>query len=60
MEQVKILESNAQNVVLEKFLAHPLVKTMVHDYLSDLQSMKHNQEVLSSLKLEITNHLVGQ
>jgi hypothetical protein len=60
MEQVKNLESNAQNVVLEKFLAHPLVKTTVHDYFSDLQSMEHNQEVLSSLKLKITNHLVGQ
>ncbi len=57
---MKNLESNAQNVVLEKFLAHPLVKTTVHDYFSDLQSMEHNQEVLSSLKLKITNHLVGQ
>lgn len=60
MEQVKNLESNVQNLVLEKFLAHPLVKTMVHDYLSDIQSMKHNQKVLSNLKLQITNHLVGQ
>jgi hypothetical protein len=51
MEPVTNLEFNAQNVVLEKFLAHLLVKTMVHDYHSDLQSMKHNQEVSSSFEL---------
>jgi hypothetical protein len=54
------LECGDQQVVIEKFIFHPLIKNMVFNYLNNLTTVKQNQEVVFSLKLGITYHLIGQ
>jgi hypothetical protein len=46
--------------VLEKFISHPLLNNMLHDYCVDLQHVKLNHKVLSNMKARITKHLTGQ
>jgi hypothetical protein len=60
VEQSKNLECGDQQIVIERFIFHPLIKNMVLNYFSNLTTVKQNQEVVSSLKLGITNHLIGE
>jgi len=54
------LELNVQQVIIEKFLIHPLMQNMLPNYLTNLQNLKAHAEVMSNLKYGITNHLIGQ
>ncbi len=60
VKQIKDFDSNAQHVMLEKFLSHPLFNGMLLDYLVDLKCVKQNHEILSKMKVGITQHLKGQ
>jgi hypothetical protein len=50
---MKDLDSTTQHVVLEKFISHPLFNNMFFDYLTNLQNVKQNHEVLSNKKVKI-------
>jgi len=54
------LELNVQQVIIEKFLAHPLMQNILLDYLTNLQRLKAHEEVVSNLKSRIIDHLTGQ
>jgi hypothetical protein len=59
IEITKDLDCRAQQIIIEKFISHPLIKNMILDYLSNLSIMTQNQKVISSLKTSILDHLVG-
>ncbi len=46
-------------LILEKFLGHFILQNVVIAYLTNVQSIKRNQEILNNMKYGITNHLVG-
>ncbi len=56
----KMKELNVQQVIIEKFLVHPLMQNMFPDYLTNLQCLKAHEEVVSNLKSRITYHLISQ
>jgi hypothetical protein len=39
-DKMKQLEFNVQQVIIDKFLAHPLMQNMLLDYLTNLQCLK--------------------
>jgi hypothetical protein len=55
--KMKQLEFNVQQVIIEKFLVHPLMQNMFPNYLTNLQCLKAHEEVMSNLKCRITYHL---
>jgi len=57
---MKKLELNVQQVIIEKFLNHPLMQNMLLDYLTNLQCLKAHEKVVSNLKSKIITHLIGQ
>ncbi len=50
VEELKGLDCDAQQIVIEKFLTHPLVQDMVLNYLANLQCVKTSQQIVSNLK----------
>jgi uncharacterized protein YaaW (UPF0174 family) len=59
-DKMKQLDLNVQQVIIEKFLTHPLMQSILPNYLTNLQCLKAHEEVMSNLKFGITNHLIGQ
>jgi hypothetical protein len=60
IEITKDLNCKIQRVVIEKVIFHPLIKNMILNYLSNLSIMMQNQKMISSLKTNITDHLISQ
>jgi hypothetical protein len=60
IDQIKDFDSNAQHVMLEQFLSHPLFNGMLPDYLVDLKCVKQNHEILSNMRVGTIEHLRGQ
>jgi hypothetical protein len=58
VEITKGVDYRAQKIVIEKFISHPLIKNMIPNYLSNLSIMTQHQNVISSLKTIITDHLM--
>jgi hypothetical protein len=48
-----------QQLVMDKFLCHPLVKDFVPPYLENISNLKQNYEIVSNLKEAVTFHLIG-
>jgi hypothetical protein len=59
LELIKDFEPSIQHVILEKCLSHTILQNLVPTYLTNVQSIKQNQEILSNMKFGTTNHLVG-
>jgi hypothetical protein len=57
-EITKGVDCRAQKIVIEKFISHPLIKNMIPNYLNNLSIMTQHQNVISSLKTIITDHLM--
>jgi hypothetical protein len=54
VEELKGLDCDAQQIVIQKFLIHPLVQGMVLNYIANLQCVKISQQIVSNLKSSIT------
>ncbi len=48
-----------QQLVMDKFLCHPLVKDFVPPYLENILNLKQNYEIVGNLKEAVTFHLIG-
>jgi hypothetical protein len=59
LESIKDFEPSIQHDILEKFSNHSILQNVVPTYLTNVQSIKRNQEILNNMKYGITNHLVG-
>jgi len=59
LKLIKDFEPSIQHSVLEKFLNHYILQNVIHEYLTDVQSIKQNQEISNNMKFGITSHLVG-
>jgi hypothetical protein len=52
-------ETNIQHLTVQRFLGHSYMKEMIPPYLKDLQTIKLQQFVFSSIREGIKDHLVG-
>jgi hypothetical protein len=59
IDQVVGLYSIAKVYVIQKYLAHPLVKGMVPKYLFDLNIVQQRYEILTNVQIGLIMHLIG-
>jgi hypothetical protein len=59
VEQLKDLELDVQQLVIEKFLAHSLIQHMIPNFLPNLECVKQNHKVILNMKSGIAEHLIG-
>jgi hypothetical protein len=59
LEFIKDFEDSIQHAILEKFFGNSILQNVVHAYLTNVQSIKRNQEILNNMKYGITSQLVG-
>jgi hypothetical protein len=52
-------DSNIQHLTIQRFLGHSSMKEMIPPYLKDLQTIKLQQSIFSSVREGIKDHLVG-
>jgi hypothetical protein len=51
--------SNIQHLTVQRFMGHSSMKEMIPLYLKDLQTIKLQQSIFSSVREGIKDHLVG-
>jgi hypothetical protein len=59
LKLIKDFEPSIQHSILEKCLSHFILQNVIHEYLTNVQSIKRNQEISNNMKFGITSHLVG-
>jgi hypothetical protein len=59
VDQLKGQNPWYQQLVMDKFLCHPLVQDFVPPYFKNVTNLKHSQQILGNLKEGLITHLVG-